>query len=611
MTAKGEEMMKKFKMIKLLSLLLCAVMLLASCSDGSENPSTDENGGAASLPPEAEKVDVSTVISGVDSYLGYIGNHNNSSLNVNSSLYDETAHETLYRSLGDFAVIRKRIISENFETGLPEYVSDTYSLKSFLDGKTLWTSNAVSYFYGTEPLVKYDFTLLGGAVLEIHISEAIISISPEGTSFIDGYKETYTYKDVKGIFEDTLTFNRGYIDSFGNDGDLLFILNSKSYLIRDGEIIYQFVAGTEREIPSAYHEFKGYKYVINNMNSELYVQILDANYVCISEFQLPAKVVSKIDASSDEAVIDNSVYILGNGNLLIQGLYSVADGEEFDYFYEDDTGRWKCFTYTALFNIETGEVTEINPGYIIKDFYSFESEDAPCLLSNEHNVAEIAVFDKLNLTESKSLVVLDNKGTVVATLPTALPNQDTDIESIRFIDDSRFIFTTTVNDSGFVYHVDIKAQKMTLVDNDAVYMDGYFYTDRAIYSNSLEALHRFTDKEEIIAKIGNGLVIRSGNEYKIFSVGAFGIANFVTVADVNKGEVIRSTEEDCVVVSKEGATLFQVYNAKGEVILSSDSVPEISELGDGTYVAVITDEIMDEINLIAKTYKKAYVLMCK
>lgn len=599
-------MMKKFNKIKLLSLLLCAVMLFASCGTTDGEPVVDNNGTAAPAP-EAPAIDAAGVVAGVTQNLGYIGKHNNSSLSVNSILYDETAHESLYGSYGDFAVILKRTIANNYETGMPEYVTDTYTVKNVNNGISVWSSTPISYFYMTVPQTTYEFNMYCGTVLEITKSEAIVSVDPSGSSYIDGYNVTYTYKDVKGVLADALSRTRAVVNGYGSNGDFLFTVNSTSYLIREGEIIFSFVEGTERELPEAYHEYKNYKYVVNNVNSELYVQILDARYVCISEFHLPATVVNRLGASG---AVDNSVYILGNGNLLIQGIYNVSDKDgDFDYYYNGD----KFFTYNAIFNIETGEVTEIEPGFIIKGFYSAETENAPCLLTSELNVAEIAVFDKQTISEKTSLVVLDNKAAIVATLPTALPTQDTDVESIRFIDESRFIFTTTVKNESFVYHVDTTSKAITLVADDAVYMDGYFYTDRAIYSNSLEALYRFTDKDEIIEEVGNGLVIRCGREYKMFSLGAFGLANFATIAKVNENDSIYAIYDDLVVVSEGdlGTALYSVYNSKGEVLLSSDRAPVISYYGEGSYGIVTIDEITDDINGITKTYKKAYVLMCK
>jgi hypothetical protein len=157
---------------------------------------------------------------------------------------------------------------------------------------------------------------------------------------------------------------------------------------------------------------------------------------------------------------------------------------------------------------------------------------------------------------------------------------------------------------------------MTLIANDASYMDGYFYTDRVIYSNSLELLHRLSDREEIVEEVGNGLIIRDGDEYKIFYVGAFGRALFVKIANSRNGDQIVAYGTDYVVVESaptvdRPTTVFNVYNSRGEMVFTSDYEPEITGLGDGVYLAVATDEVVDAILGTTKTYRKALVLSCK
>ena len=429
---------------------------------------------------------------------------------------------------------------------------------------------------------------------------------------MSGYKTSYEYYDVNGVELAGVSENRrAAIDVFGTLGDFLLTVNGRSYVIRDYAVIYDFVEGTERVLPESYHESRGYKYIVNRIEDEIFIQILDLNYICISEYQLPARLIAGLSMTAKE-IVDKFVYILGNGNLLVQGAYAVDAGEDFDYY----VGVQRYQIYTAIFDVLSGEVTEIKAGYIIKDFYSCEYENAVCALTAENNLATIATFDKATLSEEKSLVVLDNQANIIATIPEMLPTQITDVDSIRFIDDTKFTFTTNVNGSPFVYLIDCKTQQMTLISNDAVYMDGYFYTDRAIYSNSLEALHRLSDREQIIGEVGNGLVIRDRNEYKIFTVGAFGRAIFTKVADATKGEGVEFFGEDYVVVratalDATASVIYYVYNAKGEAVLTSDELPEIDVFGDGIYRVIIADSVTDALTGITKTYKKAFVLSCK
>ena len=602
-------MMKKLKISTLLSLLLCALMLLMSC--GTEEVVDDGADQEPEAPPSVDKMEVSEMVSGVSGLLGYIGKDNNEALSGTASLYDEASSETLYADFGRFAVVKSSSVTVDLN-GNPDMVTDMYKVKSVITGKTLYSYIIPTYSYGTTPRVELGFKLYADVVIEVAITESIISVAPDGTAYVSGYKTSYEYYDNNGVKLAGVTENkRAVIEEFGILGDHVLKVNGRAYVIRDYDIIYDFVEGTERVLPTVYHESRGYKYVVTSIEDEVFVQILDLNYICVSEYQIPARAIAGLNMTATE-IADNLVYVLGNGNLLIHCTYKVDEGEEFDYY----VGKERYGVYTAIFDVMSGAVTELDAGYVIKDFYSCESDNAVCALTSEHNLATIATFDKETLSEVKSLVVLDNQAKVIATIPEMLPTQTTDIDSIKFIDETKFIFTTNVKGKPFVYLIDCKTQQMTLIANDAVYMDGYFYTDRAIYSNSLEALHRLSDREEIIGEVGNGLVIRDRNEYKIFSLGAFGRAIFTKVADMTKGEGIEFFGEDYVVIravalDAAASTVYYVYNAKGEVVLTSDVLPEIVEFGDGIYCATIVDNVTDALTGITKTYKKAFVLSCK
>ena len=123
-------------------------------------------------------------------------------------------------------------------------------------------------------------------------------------------------------------------------------------------------------------------------------------------------------------------------------------------------------------------------------------------------------------------------------------------------------------------------------------------------------------EEEIVEEIGNGLVIRDGDEYKIFSVGAFGRVTFTKIANSKSGDQINSYGTDYVVVesaptAERTTVVFNVYNSRGELVFTSDYLPEITSLGDGVYLAIATDEVVDVILGTTKTYRKAFVLGCK
>ncbi len=579
-------MMKKINFIVFLSALLCAMMLFSSC--GEEEPVQGENPPVqddpanveANLPPQSITDNISDAVTDIDKYLSYGGDKNSAEIKNAFELFDSKNGETLYSSYKYVAVIKEERRNTDIDPATPDIISVRYKAVNLVNGKAIYSSNLISYLdNGSRPMTTYSFNVISNIILEVETRESFGDSAPQRVTF-----DYYTLDGVKLLSVDEKHHSVSQID-YEDAGYKSVTIDTVTYIIRDDAIVYKFDAGAERPLPAVFHEYGDYKYVIKNEEGEVFVQILDLNYICLSQFQLPAKIHRNI-SFTPVTTTDNAIFVLGNGNLLIRGVYEVSDGEDYDFVYLTK----KYASYAALYDVTSGNAHEINLDFFVSDLYSVQYEkydQAVCSVSAENNIATIFKYDATRETLTESAVVLDNELNIVCELPTILATQSTNAKDIIYVDQTRFIFTTNVSDKSFVYLVDSVANTVTLISNEAVFMDQYFYTDKAIYDYSLKELYRMGAGETVYAEIGNGLLIsESNNDYKIFCMSEFSGSGVKEITSTN-GLRFVSYGEDYVVFKNEMSipdSRYYIYNSKGECVLTTESAPMISEITDGIYL---------------------------
>ena len=574
--------MKKFNFIVFLSALLCAMMLFTAC--GEEEPVNEDVKAPQidapadvidELPSGAETDDIDSAITDINNYLAYDQDKQNEAPIKNAyQLFDEKNSESLYSADKYIAVIREERKTPNVAG---DVINIRYKAVNLITGKTFCEFGPITYIeHVSLPTLSYSFDVVSDIILEVRETKIMDQLDPIVT-----YQ--YIGLDGKNIFNSAMPDKPGYvvpekyhqrIEPRDVNGYTYVTIDIKTFVIYDDEIVYSFDAGAERELPRVQHEYGSYKYVVEEVEDEYFIQVLDENYICLSQFQIPAKILGDGRANT-------RTYVLGNGNILVCGAYAVSDKEEYDYIYN----LRKYASYTALYDVATGTAQEIELDFIITDLYSAEDKNAPCSISADYNAATILTYDRVKETLTESAVILNNQLEIACDLPTILATQIDEVKDIVFVDMMKFTFTTEINNHEFKYLVDSVAGTASLISNDAQFMDRYFYTDKAIYDFSLNELYRMSADETVLATIGNALLIKGEGYYKIFSAKEVSGADVKEISESSELYFVSYGDDYVVFTNKQEIPdrRYYIYNSAGECVLVTESAPTITEITDGCY----------------------------
>lgn len=581
-------------------------MLFVSC--GSED---NGNGGDSGDPAEARGfADI------VSEYLEYSGSKKNDPLDLGFSFSDTKDSQTLISEFGtdsdglsDYVAVIKTTRIETFEADgiTPRTLKDEYALRNAVTGSTIFNDSTSTYTYGSTPGKAFSFKTLANVIVEVGVTELVY--------VGDVYSHTaYTYKyftlDGNNIATVDGTNNKVTVETSYPSGDKVVTVSGTAYVIRDDEIIYEFVAGTERDLPIVYASYGNLKYVIRNQYDNFFVQVLNKDYVCIFEYQLPNNLYTDMTAAD---YLVPKIIVLGNGNILVTGTYDAEEGSD-DYDYAVYENKY-CF-YNALVDVKELEATELELEFRIDELYSANTEDNVCEIDKEYNAATIREFDKATNTEKFSYAILDNSLAIVETIPSEVYNQITGMEEIIFVDTDKFIFFTKVQYKIFTYLVDATTGERDLIATDASYMDGYFYTNDAIYDFDLNRLYKMDVDEYVYSAIGNSVIITNGTEYKIFTTGTdFKAQKVVDIANADNGTRVIGANGDYAIVEEiydENKTRYIVCNSNGETLFVADYMPTFYAIADGVWCVVYNYNytVTDTSGTNTIVHKKVVVLNC-
>lgn len=611
--------MKHSKFIVFLSALLCVATLFASCGEEPETPDTDNNGEGGAVQNETlDQAALLDFIDKVNKYVGYEGKENGSAANEFYSLADGKIAETLldydFKYVGVVLTRKVSLVENSYDIDL---VFDGYKAINLLTGKPIYTSaladDQKGYKPGATPDVTYGFEVYGDAILEVAVNRA------EANGTDKTYKTIYQYYTLDGIqiaAIDPTKDDRAYVSDYDDEtGDMTLVIKSRSYIIRDGEVIYEFDVGAERPLPLIEYEYATYKYVYKKDRDAQYIQVLNSDFVCIFEYKLPFELYDYGFATSE--LLKTKLFLLGNGSLFIKGMYMVED-DDTDYDYENYMAKYK--TYNAIVTLDTvngtASATELDLPFIVEEIFTTQTPDLDFkLLSPDYNFATVSEFDKENFLVKTYTVALNNDMAKLEVIPEVILTQNKNASNIRFVKENVFVFDTTVKNYPFTYIVNSATHTMTLISNDSVYMDDYFYTEDAVYDYSLNNLYTFTGGERVVCEIGNGLVITDGENYRIFSLNPYVGAHTTEIVSSTLGESYVGSYGDFVVVhgfdSYSETMLYRVYNCMGEIIADSDTLPSVKQIAEDIYLVSYTVTVKDSISGITESYKKTIAVSSK
>ena len=177
---------------------------------------------------------------------------------------------------------------------------------------------------------------------------------------------------------------------------------------REGEILFTFPVGKERQLPVFDRVYGDFGYVLGQKQ----VHIVHQN----------GEIAASYELSRSFARENVSFTVLSDGSLLIQYLQSCYDHEEL-YTVKDAYGTKYLISYVVLDPV-SGEASEIPVQFLINRLATNAENDGLGLtVAGDYQYAEIVRIKDGELSDSTVPVILDGKLNVVKELPLILKNQ--------------------------------------------------------------------------------------------------------------------------------------------------------------------------------------------
>ena len=523
--------MKRFiKLLSILLCLLCAVLLLAACSEKDEAEETTlgdtavlETVTQAETEPETEP----DIHEYVEPLLG----------NFFDFAYAENWHtinpDTLKRLDADAIVVDSYpvLIYVKSDVNVKNTVTETFTVYNMeLDKIVLEASHTYtnSKQYGSyigdfvafdkdggpdvlypESMMNVEVCMLGGTFSYLKVStyeftvvdETVREENPTG-SYYD-VKKTYEYYDLAGTHLTTANHEVS-IDQVASDNF------STTYRFGTCNVTFDDETGLAISIADASGIKQFGKYDVENA---LYGYRLNRStgtdfpkgFLEVYE-KATGKLVQRYYYNPSADAV--GAQVLRNGDILIQELVRLD---------EDSTVK-PTFTYmnmdftlaTYILDAKTGESTAVEFNYVIyqllsrEDFIeNFDLDQAG--ITPTENVVNVALVypidDKDQMrSDTPALLVLDNDLEIMFTLESIIPEQDMgrltygDL-GIRALKDGHYLISLYTDAPARHVIVDAKGDIVTYVTEDMIIRDQYIITEDGIYNYKMELQFNFTANE--------------------------------------------------------------------------------------------------------------------
>ncbi len=177
---------------------------------------------------------------------------------------------------------------------------------------------------------------------------------------------------------------------------------------------------------------------------------------------------------------DSFVYVLNNGNLLIQCIYQVIDGEEYDYIINDT--RYKLMTYFV--NIETGNESKSTLGYIVREMInSYYDENFTSVYDESvENMAVITEIENNRLDTNQQInhISLSNNLITLFSYDDVVKGA---LDVVRISEDRYIVYTSAGN-----ILVDSAGRLIGQLNNYRCITEKYIVASGKIYDHDLVSL---------------------------------------------------------------------------------------------------------------------------
>ena len=521
--------MKSSKFIKLLSVLLCVVMVLSSCANsavvpnkgGVESlsgtagtiPSLDETNETPEVEPDEFTISDFVVIEDIDK--------------VFSEVVDAPE--------GVRDVFENYLIQYDMSIDAMNKVTMKYELVNYETGEIIKTWECESSYeeFEKEYFVTFEEDRNDNIALVLVFETNYVRITEEMREenyLFDENSQYYTYTtvsvyDVYGnevvagvnynIFE-----NRFELEELSSGGNI-FDLSKGYYMFAGNGNVYLFdQSGKFVKTVGAFDRID----TLCDFENDKYMYYLDAeedwtdfSYVQVYE-KGTGKLVYQMQYGMSESK-STSVFILNDGTLLVQSMSPARENEKYDCYFDGEA--YVLDTY--LYNVETGVKTVISDNYVFVGVFNKAQlagySDGVTLGDKFENMAmALEVVDKQLTFDSYmpyKVIFFDN----------AMNVQFVPENEVPFADAMLFESPYVELASGYKYvEVDMFGQELTALYNadgefvryltaENTVCDYFIYNDIGIFSFDLEPLYSFSENETVFCCFGDSLIIERVNEY--------------------------------------------------------------------------------------------------
>ena len=537
-------------LIKLLSVLLCIVLLLAACDKTNEEETTADGTGVfetvteteteseseTETLPETEPDTHAYVEPVLDNFFDFEYAENWTTINPETlkrldvdAIIDYSYPLLVYvkRDVNVRNTVTETYTAYNVE--LDEVVlevSHSYTNSGLYapylgdyvpfdeDGKPAYlypesilsmTVNTLDEFVSYLMVTKYEITV---------VDEAIREENPDASYY--QVKKTYEYYDAAGTLLTTANYAVN-VSIVAYDDD------STTYRFGTCNVAFDDETGLALSIVDASGIKQFGKYDVENA---LYGYLLD-RYTGTDFSKEFLEVYNKRTGELVQRYYYNpaatgvSAQVLRNGDILIQEMV-MLDGESTvkPTFYYMNIG----FTLaTYILDVETGALTEAEFNYVVYELVSredfvedYELDQAGIALTeNAVNIALVYPIDeKAQMRmDTPALLVLDNDLEIMFTLESIVLEQDMgrlqygDL-GIRALKDGHYLISLYTGAPAPYVIVDSKGEIVSYLSDDMIVVDQYIITEDGIYNYKMECQYDFTfDDYTLVDVIGHRVII--------------------------------------------------------------------------------------------------------
>lgn len=325
----------------------------------------------------------------------------------------------------------------------------------------------------------------------------------------------------------------------------------------------------ELEIP----EYMNISYMVDYNDTYFYaltesgISLYDRSFNRVSTWTAPD--------FDDDSIYDLNFYILNNGDMIVQ--YFVVldeDTTKYDLTIVDGEETIKADLVSALITAKNGKSKELKLEYVIDDitrnsdlYDDDKTAEENYFVDKFENIATIRpiVDGKILSSEAdKNIVLMNNKAKLGKSLK-IVDNQAAELPT-KIADG---LYSVPMLDGG-VTIVDAKGNVVHSMNNSLSVVGNYFVGDRSIYDMDLKSVYDLSKKDvEIFDTLGDTILIKSGadDDYKIISLraGEEKVIYTYNESSTSSFEVI----DDSVYCIMDDNGNYSYYNEAGTKLIST------------------------------------------